>query len=216
MSSLAPKLLFYFVPMVLSLACHEWAHAFSAHLLGDETAREQGRMTLNPIPHIDLFGTIVLPALSIVATGVAFYGWAKPTPINPARFRRTVRLPVGLAVTAAAGPLANVALGLLAGVAFGLGRRAGVLSPAAETLLAAMMSVNAGLAVFNLLPIPPLDGSRILAAVLPYRTWVRYARLGALAPMLIIAVIAIPAASAVVFEPASMLLRVFERLAGSF
>ncbi len=211
--ALAAKLFFYFVPMVLSLSFHEWAHAFSAHLLGDDTARGMGRMTVNPLAHIDPLGTLLLPAISIAATGVAFFGWAKPVPINPARFRRTIRVGPGLALSAAAGPAANVALGLLAGLALGLWRRTGAMPPAAGTLLGATMAVNAGLAVFNLVPVPPLDGSRVLAALLPRNAAASYARFAAFSPILLIVLISVPAASGLVFGPAEKLLLVFERLA---
>lgn len=207
------RLLLYFVPMVLSLGVHEFAHAWSAHLLGDDTARERGRMTLNPIVHLDTFGTLVLPALSILATGVAFYGWAKPTPINPARFRRSVSVRLGIAVTAVAGPLSNVLLGLASGLALGLLRRLEAAPGSVASLLVAFMSVNAGLAVFNLLPIPPLDGSRVLFGILPPRAAARFASVGALAPLLILAIVALPAANAWVFLPAERLLLLFRSLA---
>src|SRR5262252_9131058 len=102
------------VPLLLSLTVHEWAHAYSAHRLGDDTAERQGRLTLNPIPHIDLVGTLLLPLL-----GVPF-GWAKPVPVNPARFKRTVNMRTGMLITAAAGPFSNLVLAILAAVILGI------------------------------------------------------------------------------------------------
>ena len=102
------------IPLLLSLTVHEWAHAWSAYRLGDDTASMQGRLTLNPIAHIDPVGTLVLPLLGIP------FGWAKPVPVNPTRFRRGVNMSTGMIITAAAGPLSNVVLALLSAVAFGL------------------------------------------------------------------------------------------------
>src|SRR5512134_1879423 len=101
-------------PLLLSLSFHEWAHAWSAHKLGDDTAERMGRLTLNPLAHIDPLGTILLPLL-----GVPF-GWAKPVPVNPARFRRGVHMGRGMMITSAAGPLSNLLLATVCAVLFGL------------------------------------------------------------------------------------------------
>ncbi|HMF44095.1 MAG TPA: site-2 protease family protein, partial [Polyangia bacterium] len=93
--------------MLLSLTVHEWAHAWSAYRLGDDTASKLGRLTLNPIAHIDPFGSLILPLLHIP------FGWAKPVPVNPTRFRKGVNISTGMIITAAAGPLANVVLAVL-------------------------------------------------------------------------------------------------------
>jgi len=177
----------YLVPLVLSLTVHEFAHAWSAYRLGDDTAAREGRMTLNPLVHIDLVGTIVLPLLGIP------FGWAKPVPIDPTRFRRDVRMGTGMAITAGAGPLSNVVLAILATVVFGLLIRfapetlAG--TPALDALLKAIIGINVSLAIFNLLPVPPLDGSRIVEAFIPTRLrggWEAFARI---APFLLIGVV---------------------------
>ncbi len=207
------KFLVYFVPMIASLSVHECAHAWAALLLGDETAREHGRLTLNPLAHVDPFGTILLPALGIFATGSALFGWAKPTPVNPARFRREISVRAGMAITAAAGPASNVVLGALAGVAFGLSRRLWPDGALLAELLFATMAVNAGLAVFNLLPVPPLDGARVLAGLLPPRAALRYARFTALAPIVLLAFVAVPQVSSLLFQPTEGLLAVFRALA---
>ena len=172
---------------ILSLSFHEYAHAWSAWKLGDDTASRQGRLTLNPLAHIDLLGTIILPLFSPVP-----FGWAKPVPVDPARFRRDVTMGRGMALTASAGPLANVLLAVVAALLLGLGLRfapelVGGDSPGGF-FLSAMLRMNVGLAIFNMLPVPPLDGSRIVAWLLPYRLQQQWHQLEQLAPFLLIAV----------------------------
>ena len=171
---------------ILSLSFHEFAHAWSAWWLGDDTASREGRLTLNPVSHIDLLGTIILPLL-----GVPF-GWAKPVPVNPARFRRDVNMSSGMAITASAGPLSNVLLATVAAVLLGLGLRFAPELVERDTpgqfFLLAMMQMNVGLALFNMLPVPPLDGSRIVAWLLPYRLQQQWHQLEQFAPFLLIAV----------------------------
>jgi len=155
------------VALWLSLAVHEWAHAWSAWRLGDDTAARLGRMTLDPLAHVDPVGTLLLPLL-----GVPF-GWAKPVPINPTRFHRGVSLRAGIALTAAAGPAANLALALGA-VSLLVALAAAVPAWAAtgagpRTLLETIACLNLSLAIVNALPVPPLDGSRLLEAWLPAR-----------------------------------------------
>jgi Zn-dependent protease len=174
------------IPLILSLTVHEFSHAFVAWKLGDDTADRAGRLTLNPLAHIDPIGTFLLPLL-----GVPF-GWAKPVPINPARFRRSIRMSTGSMLTAAAGPLSNVALAVLCTVGFGLAIRffptAALPGSGTRELLLMMIQLNVALAVFNMIPVPPLDGSRVLEGLLPVRfrgAWESFARF---APFLLIAV----------------------------
>jgi Zn-dependent protease len=156
--------------MVLSLTVHECSHAWVAYRLGDDTAERQGRLSLSPATHVDPIGTLLIPALNIVlAGGFGFIGWARPTPVTPSRFRPTVPMRTGMALVAAAGPVSNLLLALVALGLFAIFRRADVgLWDAAgrqtgvAALLAAMFQINVGLMVFNFLPIPPLDGSRLL------------------------------------------------------
>jgi Zn-dependent protease len=179
-----------YIPVQLSLTVHEWAHARMAFALGDDTAAREGRLTLNPIVHMDLLGTLI-PLM-----GVPF-GWAKPVPVNPARFRHEVSARAGMMLTSAAGPLSNVALALACSLLLAILART---SPAtlsstrgAVPLLAYAVIVNLSLAAFNLLPIYPLDGSRIADGLIPYQWregWERLCRLGPI--LLMFVIVALP------------------------
>jgi segregation and condensation protein A len=162
------KAVFYLVPMILSLSVHEFAHAWVATKLGDETPEKEERLTLSPLSHIDIWGTLVIPLMSIAFSGVAYIGWAKPVQVNPSRFTRKVSMRTGMALTAVAGPLSNFMLAFASVGILTLCFRFGWLSTVSRNqvaiieLLKTMFFVNVGLCVFNLLPIPPLDGSRLL------------------------------------------------------
>ena len=177
------------IPLLLSLTVHEWAHAWSAHRLGDDTARMQGRLTLNPIAHIDPIGTLILPLLGIP------FGWAKPVPVNPTRFRRGVNMKTGMMITAAAGPFSNLVLAVLSAVGYGLVARfapdalsmsSGMgLAPLLKTLIV----INVTLALFNMIPIPPLDGSRVVDGLVPYSWRPHWESIVRLSPILLIVVV---------------------------
>jgi Zn-dependent protease len=178
----------YIIPTLLSLTVHEWAHAWSAYRLGDDTAAREGRLTLNPLAHIDPLGTLLLPLL-----GVPF-GWAKPVPVNPVRFSRKWTMAGGMAITAAAGPISNLVLAILCAVGLGIGLRVApeqfARNHGAWFLLLYGVQLNVGLAVFNLLPLPPLDGSRIVTRFIPTHWrdgWESFSRFG---PFVLFAIIA--------------------------
>jgi len=160
-----PALTFIFslIILIFSVIIHEVSHGYAALFLGDKTAQDQGRLTLNPIKHIDPIGSIIFPALSLLLGGFVF-GWAKPVPFNPYNLRNRKW---GEAIVAAAGPASNFLIAL----AFGLALRfsAALAASAAAGLVATIVLVNLMLGTFNLIPIPPLDGSRLLLAVLPPR-----------------------------------------------
>lgn len=157
--------IFYLAILIMSVVIHEVSHGFMAEYLGDKTARMAGRLTLNPMAHLDLFGSIILPAILYFTTGFAF-GWARPVPYNPDNLRNERW---GTVAVAAAGVLAN----LFIAVFFGLALRLLIPSLPAEnlvTFISSIIIVNLALAFFNLVPIPPLDGSKILFGLLP-GTW---------------------------------------------
>jgi Zn-dependent protease len=167
------------LPLVFAIVCHEVAHGAMARLLGDHTAEEQGRLTLNPWPHVDPIGTVVLPGL-LALTHLPVFGWARPVPVD---YRRLRNPRWGMMLVAAAGPGSNLILAGLAAVALGVFARDGVIDTGAQTGLAAFtlanlnnfLAINLFLALFNLLPIPPFDGSHILEGLLPRRLARRYA-----------------------------------------
>jgi Zn-dependent protease len=179
------SLFMWFVPTLLSLTVHEWAHAMGARSLGDDTAERMGRLTLNPISHVDLLGTVILPVVQVLTAGYVVIAWAKPVPYNPLRFRRDVSMSTGTAIVAAAGPGSNLAIATLAAVGYGLCWRFGIDSAAGLLLLKSLVFINIGLAVFNLLPIPPLDGSKVLWGLLPRRAALEYERIFPYAPVLL-------------------------------
>lgn len=184
----------YFGCLVAAIILHEISHGVVALWFGDDTAKRAGRLTLNPIPHIDLFGSIILPAMLVIA-GVGAFGWAKPVPVNPAKLRkpREHMLFVGLA-----GPGTNFLLMTIAALAARMFYEP-VVTPAGSIffsdqpfglqLLVAFALVNLLLGLFNLLPVPPLDGSSLIERVLPARWlpgWYRFRPYGFLVLFLLV------------------------------
>jgi len=153
--------IFQIAVLIMSVVIHEVSHGYAASLLGDQTAKYQGRLTLNPLKHLDFVGSFLVPSLAYFLGGFIF-GWAKPVPYNP------YNLKPGRwseAVVAVAGPASNIALALI----FGLILRVGVVaaSPAFIQITSVIVFINILLAIFNLVPIPPLDGSKLLFAAFP-------------------------------------------------
>jgi len=154
--------------VLVSLALHELAHAWVAWRLGDPTAKSQGRLSLNPLRHLDPLGTLMFAVTSLAAN--LPFGWAKPVPVSPGYFRRPRE---GMALVAAAGPATNFVLAL---VALAVYQHAGLRGEAADVAYLAYV-VNVVLGVFNLIPVPPLDGSRILGVLMDDATYARWVRL---------------------------------------
>lgn len=173
----------WILPILVAVIFHEVAHGYVASWFGDDTARRAGRLTLNPLPHIDPFGTVILPLLLQAMHAGFLFGWAKPVPVDFRALRNPKR---DMVFVAAAGPLTNLALASLSALVFHLikvGARSGS-DALFETLYypLAMMAqrsvlMNVFLGVFNLVPIPPLDGGRVLTGVLPLRWARQFARI---------------------------------------
>lgn len=147
---------------IIVIVAHELAHGYVAYLLGDTTAKDAGRLTLNPIRHADPVGTIILPAILILARSPVIFGWAKPVPVNPYNFANPRR---GMLLTSLAGPGANFGLAAIFAILF----KTGVFAPHSIgwTFLLTGILISLILGVFNLVPIPPLDGANVVASLLP-------------------------------------------------
>lgn len=156
---------------VIAIAAHEAAHAWSAEKLGDNTARLSGRMTLNPAAHIDIVGTILLPFLLLIARFPVIFGWAKPVPVDPSNFASPRK---GMMITSAAGPVTNFLLAALFSLFFNVTSGEALLFPAVRVFFVHSVLINLVVGVFNLIPIPPLDGSNILAGILPEKAALSY------------------------------------------
>jgi len=153
------------IPVLLAITLHEAAHAYAAWQLGDDTAYRKGRVTFNPLKHVDPFGTVLLPALLLIMRAPFLFGWAKPVPISFARLRRPRK---DMVIVAAAGPVTNLILATISAVLF----RALWLFPESSLqwfgqMLYNSILLNLVLAIFNMLPLPPLDGGRVAVGLLP-------------------------------------------------
>lgn len=170
--------------LIVSVILHEVAHGYTALRLGDPTAHYAGRLTLNPLKHVDPFGTVILPLLLIFLKSSFLLGWAKPVPVNPALLRDPKR---GMVLVSAVGPLTNISLALVAAVilrTLPLSR-----APLVFDLLKYACYVNILLSLFNLVPVPPLDGSKLVAYFLPPRVRVTYEKLTPYGLLIIIALL---------------------------
>jgi len=175
-SNAVGQFILYMVALAFSLSVHESAHAWMSNRFGDDLARLQGRITLNPIAHVDPIGTLLFPAISFF-TGAPLIGWAKPTPVNPLKWRNKR---VANFWVSAAGVISNFIIAIIAGIAIRALYSSGILGDSlqpehtnstiasgAVELVIVFFTLNVALGVFNLLPIPPLDGSKVLASILP-------------------------------------------------
>lgn len=177
------------IPLIIAIVFHEVAHGWTARLLGDPTAAQLGRLTLNPIKHVDPFGTIILPGMLKLA-GLPVFGWAKPVPVVKGRLRNPRR---DMMIVAAAGPGSNLVMALIGAVLLGLTMRGfaeGVEPSLGMSFLAAnlfnFILLNIFLALFNLLPIPPFDGGHIVEGLLPVQAARKYAAMHSKALLIMI------------------------------
>ncbi|MGH7249942.1 MAG: site-2 protease family protein [Minisyncoccia bacterium] len=161
----ATNAIFYIIILIMSIVIHEVSHGFMAEFFGDNTARDAGRLTLNPIKHLDLFGSILLPAILIFSQTHFLFGWAKPVPYNPNNLRNRKW---GTVWVAAAGILSNFFIAIIFGIIIRVSTHF-YLPASFYFITSAIVIVNLALGIFNLVPIPPLDGSKILFSFLPER-----------------------------------------------
>jgi Zn-dependent protease len=176
----------WFIVFLFSLSFHESAHAWTSEKFGDDTGRHQGRITMNPVAHIDPIGTLLLPLMGFMQGGFMMFGWAKPVQTNPLLWRDKTKANI---MVSAAGPISNFILATIAFVVMKVMLLSGTMGPPAKlsyfhvigpgpdsagfmealaTLLSVMLLLNITLALFNLIPVPPLDGSHVLESILPY------------------------------------------------
>jgi Zn-dependent protease len=204
------------VAFVLSVTVHEFGHAFVADRLGDRLPRAQGRVTLSPLAHIDILGTLVIPLMAVFMSGVPFIAWGKPVQTNPSAM--TTRLPRATAslLVSLAGPFMNLVLAVLVSVGLIAAAKTGHLSlTIATAVIRFVVVLNISLMFFNLLPIPPLDGASILAVILPVRFHGALnvmRRWGMLAIMLLF----VTGLGAVLMEPAQILAGAWARFLMGF
>jgi Zn-dependent protease len=191
MSSIVLQVAILVVPIIIAITFHEAAHAYVANFFGDDTAKRAGRVTLNPIRHIDLFGTIVLPILLLISIG-ALFGYAKPVPVEDGRLRNPRR---DVIFVAAAGAAMNLVLAFVSAILLRLVLNTELAASYdwLPNMLNRSIELNFILAIFNMLPVPPLDGSKVLAPLLPYalaRPYMNLERFGMV--LLLILLIVLP------------------------
>ncbi len=169
--TLIQRIVVWILPVVFAITVHEVAHGWVAKLLGDRTAFQMGRLTLNPFKHVDLFGTIIIPGLLLISGTGFIFGWAKPVPVDPRNFVRPRR---DMAIVAFAGPMSNFIMAVLWALLARIGVTINIEAISHPLIYSGIagISINLVLALLNLLPIPPLDGSRMLSGILPhYWAW---------------------------------------------
>ncbi len=197
------------VILILSIAVHEFGHAYIAHKLGDRLPESQGRVTLNPIAHADPIGTLLFPILGLIFTkGAGFgFGWGRPVQVNPVAFSRRFTMRTGHLLVAIAGPAMNILFGLLIAIIHLILLSTDVLTgaswgPELSRVLQYAVGLNFILAFFNLIPAPPLDGGAVMRGLLPYKWLDGFDKFSVYGPFVLMAVIFIPGLSRIFVTPA--------------
>jgi|TARA_Y100000310_G_scaffold75933_1_gene72359 Zn-dependent protease len=168
-----PDFIFIILILIFSIVIHEVSHGYAANSLGDPTARLAGRLTLNPLKHLDLMGSIIVPAILILTSAGFIFGWAKPVPYNPYNLRNQRW---GEAIVGGAGPAVNILIAIIFGLLIRFGMEFGFVTASFIQIAGIVVFVNILLGLFNLIPFPPLDGSKVFASILPYRAAESYRR----------------------------------------
>jgi Zn-dependent protease len=212
------KILIWAFPILIAITFHEVSHGYVAYKLGDPTAKMLGRLTLNPVAHIDIFGTILLPLMLVIATNGQFvFGYAKPVPINPMNFKNPRQ---GMALSAAAGPLTNIVLAFMSvlilklvitplSVVFPGTVTETVIRPLAMILTSSVV-MNIVLAAFNMIPIPPLDGGRVLTGMLPSRQASSFSKIEPFGFIIVIVLIYSGIANYIIIPVIAFFLKLFQ------
>lgn len=219
-SSIARQIIVSAFPILIAITFHELSHGFVANKLGDPTAKMMGRLTLNPVAHIDPIGTILMPLMLIIFTNGQFvFGYAKPVPINPMNFKNPKK---DMAISAAAGPITNLLLAILSmlilrlliiplAALFPESLSVTVIEPLIMIFKSSVI-INVVLAVFNMIPIPPLDGGRVLIGFLPYRHAVSFSKIEPYGFIIVILLIATGIANYFVLPLVNMFLMLLQLL----
>ncbi len=213
--TLLQRIVVWILPVIFAITVHEVAHGWVAKRYGDNTASVLGRLTLNPIKHVDLVGTLIIPGLLLLSGTGFIFGWAKPVPVDARNFKNPLR---DMAVVALAGPVSNflmaLAWALIARLGVSIGAQAEAISLPLIYTGVAGISINLVLALINLLPIPPLDGSRVLSGILPnYWAW-QYNRLERFGFIILLALLYTNTLSSILAVPLFVAQKAFFSIAG--
>ena len=214
------RILIWAVPVLFSIVIHEVSHGWMASKLGDDTAKNMGRLTLNPLVHIDPIGTLILPFIMIILGGPVF-GWAKPVPFNPYNFRPRVNRRNGIMWVGIAGPASNFAIAFVASFVLVFSERflsglPALLYISIFQLAQVLVFINLILGFFNLIPIPPLDGSKVLMRFLPQSFEPHFLKLERYGMLILILILATGGFSSLVMGPVKLLYRIFLGIPGFF